>query len=111
MSKVHISAPEAETFLLLASDEVATFRRRHGRCPVRWSEVDITYANGPYRMTDADIRPRPEDGRHWRPRDTNYEYVLDESAGANVCRILAVDRAGKVELYIDAGTDQPVRPK
>jgi len=111
MEKVHVASPEAEVFLKLAMRAANAFTREHRRCPSSWGEMDITYANGPYRITDPDIRPRPADGATWRPRASNYDYVLEVRQDGKACRVLAVNAHRDVELTIESGMDSPLPPK
>lgn len=105
MDKIHVGSPEAPLFLKTAIDVVDEFIEGTGRCPTAWSELDITYANGPYRIDDDDVRPTPSVGTRWRPRNSNYDYVLEVSGSS--CRIVAVNSSGVAEFLVEPGMAEP----
>jgi hypothetical protein len=102
MEKIHVNTPEAQLFLETAIGSVNEYVAAHGRCPVNWADMEITYVNGPYRVTDPGISPTPEMGARWRPRRSSYDYDLHTLADGR-CRIVAVNRAGGEEMFIESG--------
>ncbi|MDR2093418.1 MAG: hypothetical protein LBP58_08925 [Azoarcus sp.] len=108
---LHISSPEAEVFLEFAVISVRDFIREHHRCPRQWAELDFTYAYGPFHVTDPDVRPRPQDGTSWRPRKSNYIYLMETVDDGKSCRLVAVNNEGRRELYIQPDMDYPAPVK
>jgi hypothetical protein len=107
MDKVHVASPEAEVFLKLARASIDRFVAANRRVPQRWSELDMEYAKGPFRVTDPDIRPRSEDGVHWRPRNSSYLYLLECSPEHLRCRVIAFDKDGTARHSIDTSAPNP----
>jgi hypothetical protein len=108
---LHVSSPEAEVFLSLAVISVRDFIREHHRCPRQWADLDFTYAYDSYYVTDPDIRPRPQDGTSWKPRNSNYTYLMETDDDGKSCRLVAVDKEGRRELYIQPDMDDPAPVK
>ncbi|MDR2093419.1 MAG: hypothetical protein LBP58_08930 [Azoarcus sp.] len=117
MKKIHdsspkdIGSPEAEVFLRSAVISVRDFIREHHRCPRQWADLDFAYAHGSYHVTDPDIRPRPQDGTSWRPRKSNYIYLMETDDDGKSCRLVAVNNEGRGELYIQPDMDYPAPVK
>jgi hypothetical protein len=109
MRKVHVSAPEAEVFLRLAAESLADYRARRGAYPTAWSELDMTYVNGPYNIRDPDDRPPPDAKDVWRPKQSNYEYRLTTSADGSAFRIDALGTHGEIDYSIRSGDPYPIK--
>ena len=108
MEKVHTSTPEPIVFLKLAARAMADFERSHGRYPNAWPELDITFVNGPYRMTDPDIRPPASAIHAWRPKNANYVYRLSTPADGHDFRIDAIDGDNRTVYSIAPGQSAPI---
>lgn len=107
MEKIHTTQPEAVVFLELAVREMERYRKIHGSYPAEWHLMDITFANGPYRMTDDGIRPTKEMKNIWKPKNSEYTYKL-KSANKNEFSIGAINKKDGVEEYeIRQGMDTP----
>jgi hypothetical protein len=109
MRKGHVPTPEAEVFLRLAAEELAEYSAKQGVYPTKWSELDMTYVNGPYNINDADIRPPAHTGNLWRPKKSNYEFRLVTNLARNAFRIEALGPGGRVEYFIESGQDYPTK--
>jgi len=109
MPKIHVPTPEAELFLRLAATKLAEHKASKGSFPTKWSDLDITYVNGPYYLHDPDIRPPAEAGASWRPKKSNYEFRLTTNAARDGFRIDAVGPSGRAEYFIESGQDYPTK--
>jgi hypothetical protein len=109
MRKIHVSAPEAEVFLRLAAESLADYRAKRGAYPTAWSELDMTYVNGPYNINDPDDRPPPDTKELWRPKQSNYEYRLTTSTDGSAFRIDALGTYGQIDYSIRSGDQYPVK--
>ena len=103
MPKIYVPTPEAELFLRLAATKLAEHKASKGSFPTKWSDLDITYVNGPYYLHDPDIRPPAEAGASWRPKKSNYEFRLTTNAARDGFRIDAVGPSGRAEYFIEFG--------
>jgi len=111
MEKIHIANPEPVVFLELAAELLDNYRDKHGAYARKWPDLDITYANGPCRITDPDIRPPPNSGETWRPRNAEYTYRLTTNRSGSRFQVDALDRDGIVAYYIRSGQTEPVQAK
>ena len=109
MNKVHVSSPEAIVFLKQAAKHLNEHHRKHGSFPQSWGELDMTYVNGPYHLSDPDIRPPADGGNTWRPKNSNYHYRLFTSRSPSGYHVDAVGPAGNIEYYIESGQQTPVK--
>jgi hypothetical protein len=109
MEKVHVSSPEPVVFLKLAAQSLEEHRRIHGAYPRKWPELEITYVNGPYRVTDPDIRPQANIEQIWQPKNSNYAYRLTTDPGGSEFQVDALDRAGNIAYYIKSGQATPLK--
>ena len=103
MEKIHVSTPEAPLFLRKAERLISEYVLGKGKCPDAWSDLDITFVNGPYRLTDEGIRPTQDTGSRWQPKKSNYTYVLSHSGDRTSCKVLAINDAGEAEYMIGLG--------
>lgn len=106
MEKIHATQPEAVIFLELAASEMERYRKTNGIFPVEWYLMDITFANGPYRMTDDGIRPKKEMKNIWKPKNCEYTYKI-KSANKDGFTIGAINRDGVEEYEMRQGMDTP----
>lgn len=109
MRKIHVSTPEAEIFLRLAAESLEDYRAKRGAYPTAWSELDMTYVNGPYNINDPDDRPPPDAKDFWRPKQSNYEYRLTTSADGSAFRIDALGTSGQLDYSIRSGDQYPMK--
>jgi hypothetical protein len=107
VKKADVASPEDETFLYFAEKAVRDFIREHGRCPRQWADLDITYAYPAFHVTDPDIRPLPKHGNSWRPRGSNYTYLLEVAVDGKTCSIFSVNNEGRRGSYIQLDMDAP----
>lgn len=84
-----VEEPEAETFLMLAADEMKAFHAQYKSYARDWYRLGFDYAYPTYRITDPDIWPRRADKNRWRPRGSHYTYVIAE-AGPDAFLIRAI---------------------
>jgi hypothetical protein len=99
MEKIHAERPEVEQFLPAAQEEMIAYHTENGVYPGEWHMMDITYACGPYRMTDPDVRPTVEMANRWKPRDCYYIYEII-SATSGSFKAQAVDDDGNAVFEI-----------
>lgn len=109
MRKIHVPTPEAEVFLRLAAESLADYRAKRGAYPAAWSELDMTYVNGPYNINDPDDKPPPNARDLWRPKQSNYEYRLTTSADGSAFRIDALGTYGQIDYSIRSGDQYPIK--
>lgn len=109
MSKIHVAAPEAEVFLALAARRLKAHKEAFGSFPKAWSDLDITYANGPYNLKDEGVRPLPQDRTAWRPKKSHYTYRLRTSPNGQAFLLEAVNESGVVEYTMGSDDSAPVR--
>jgi hypothetical protein len=107
MDKVHTSTPEPIVFLKLAGRSMENYFLQHQKYPNVWAEVDMTFVNGPYRLTDPDIRPPADSGYTWRPRNSGYVYRLTTNSSRSNFRIDAVAPDGQTKFFIESGQSTP----
>lgn len=101
----HVGVPEPILLLRLAARAIAEYHRRTGTLPREWPALDVTFANGPYRISDAQVRPGPGTGTSWRPEKCDYSYrLLVES---DRVRVQALDGANVVAYHIEPGMEDP----
>lgn len=106
MEKIHTTQPEAVVFLELAVREMERYKKIHGNYPSEWYLMDITFANGPYRITDDGIRPVKDMKNIWKPKNSRYTYKL-KSINKNEFSISAVNNHGVEEYVIEQGMNTP----
>ncbi len=109
MDKVHVASPEAKVFLSLAARRLKAHKEALGVFPKAWSELDITYANGPYNLKDEGIRPAAQDRSTWQPRKSHYKYRLRTSPNGREFLLGAVNEQGAVEYTKETNDAEPVR--
>jgi hypothetical protein len=85
---------------------MAAFHKRHGAYPTQWHLLDMTFANGPYRVSDPGVRPSPEAANRWRPKGSQYVYTILE-AGKESYVLQAENLEGQAEYEIRPGMEQP----
>jgi len=109
MDKIHVSSPEPVVFLKQAAKHLAEHRRSYGTYPAVWPELDMTFVNGPYNMNDPDIRPPPDSGNSWQPKNSRYHYRLLTNTRRDAFRIEAIGPDGRTEYFIQSGQDAPTK--
>lgn len=100
------SRHEVDLFMPEAADAMADFYEKRKYYPTEWHHLEITFVNGPYHLTDPDIRPTREMGRLWKPRDCDYTYRIT-LADQKSFVIDAVNAFGAVEFTINQDLDEP----
>jgi hypothetical protein len=108
MEKVHVTSPEPVVFLKLAAQILEEYHQVHHVYARKWPELDITFVNGPYRMTDPDIRPSSDVQQIWHPKNCEYTYRLATNASGSKFRVDALDRVGNIVYYITSDQTEPV---
>lgn len=107
-AKADRDLPEAETFLLLAGEQMEAFHKEYRAYARDWYRLGFDYAYPTYRITDADVWPRPADKNRWKPRGSSYTYVIEEAtADAYLIRALGAD--GKPAYEMRQGDKEPKR--
>jgi hypothetical protein len=106
MPKNDEARPEPLLFLPAAAKAMKAYKATHGEYAEQWYLLDITFANGPYRVSDPDVRPAREDHNRWKPRGCENEYII-RSADRNGFLIQAVDPNGRVLYEIREGMQEP----
>jgi hypothetical protein len=106
MSKSDVGRPEPVLFLQLAAKAMADYHKAHGTYPRQWWQLDITFCNGPYHITDPGIRPTKEHGDRWRPKDCRFSYRIVQ-ADKDGFLLEAVNEQGVVEYAMRPGLETP----
>lgn len=106
MEKIHTTQPEAVVFLELAAGAMEQYKQTHGAYPAEWHLMDITFASGPYRMSDQGIRPSKELKNVWKPKNCQYTYVI-KSASKNEFAVHALNEQGITEYEMRQGMSTP----
>lgn len=102
-----IGRPEPILFLLEARDAMKQYYEEHEEYPNQWHLLDITFANGPYHVTDMGIRPSKEDTNTWKPLKCIYTYEI-KFAEKYVFLIQAINPEGNAGCLLLSGMDEPV---
>ena len=112
MPKIYVPTPEAELFLRLAATKLAEHKASKGSFPTKWSDLDITYVNGPYYTgimpPTSSLRPRPGLGDRGGEKSDS-EFRLTTNAARDGFGIDAVGPSGRAEYFIDQGQDYPTK--
>lgn len=106
MSRAKQTWPEPVLFLLLAEHAMRAHRERCGQYAGEWHQLGMTFANGPYHVTDAGIRPTRDHGNRWRPKDCEFTYVIRRADQSDYL-VEAVNDAGVVEYEMTPGLAEP----
>ena len=101
-----VDHPEAETFLLLAAEQMNGFHTEYKTYAKDWYRLGFDYAYPTYRTSDPDIYPRPQDKNHWRPRGSNYTYVIVQADDKSFL-IQAIDGEGKAAYEVRQDMKEP----
>ncbi len=104
--KTHVGVAEPILLLRLAARAMEQYRARTGACTREWQALDMTFANGPYRVSDPDVRPEPGTVDTWHPKNCEYSYRI-AAADKDQFRLQAVNQAGVVVYEMERGMDDP----
>ena len=107
METVHVSTPEPIVFLRLAAMAMHEYKEAQGHYPKDWIELGMTFANGPYHLTDPDVLPGEESRLVWRPRNAEYSYRIHSAGNADDFLLEAL-RDGATEYTMSANDAMPV---
>jgi hypothetical protein len=106
MEKIHYGLPEPILFLELAGEAMDEYHQNTREYPQEWYLLDFTFANGPYRIDDPNVKPTKMLGNRWRPRDCEYIYEIS-SASQDSFLIQAINQDGLIEYEIEQGMETP----
>jgi len=106
MSKSDEARPEPVLFLELAAEAMKDYHAKHGQYPAEWHLLDFTFANGPYRVDDPDVRPTKKMGNRWKPKDCKFTYEIAE-ADKERYQINALNSEGEAAYLIEPGMTTP----
>lgn len=108
MQTVHKSTPEPIVFLRLAAMAMEEFKEEHGRYARDWVELGFTFANGPYHVSDPDIRPDQDSRLVWRPRKAEHRYRIRSEGDAEGFVLEALGDDGEVVYRMTESDEVPV---
>ena len=108
MKQSDVGRPEPVLFLLEAADAMVDYHEKHGTYPREWYLLDMTFANGPFLVTDPDIRAKKEDGSTWRPRDCEYRYQIARADDKEFL-VQALSQQGVAEYEMRRGMEVPCK--
>ncbi len=108
METTHRSTPEPIVFLRLAAVAMSEYKESNGCYPKGWIELGMTFANGPYHLSDPDVRPTEESRLVWRPRKAEYRYKIESAGDAERFLLSALKDDGTVEYTMSEHDSLPV---
>lgn len=98
--------PEPVLFLELASDAMEEYLKSHAEYAREWIDLDLAFANRPFRSNEPGVRPRREDGGRWRPPDCRYTYRIQQ-ADKKTYLMEALNDEGAVVYEMRPGMEVP----
>ncbi len=100
--KIHVSAPEAVTFLDEAADYMREYHRKHGIYAATWHQLAMPYAFPTFHLNDSGVYPSKDVGSSWKPRGASYTYVIKHVTRENFL-IQALDQNNIAQYQIGDG--------
>ncbi len=102
MQHVDVQRPEPVLFLLEAADAMKDYHAKHGSYASEWYQLDISFANGPYRVNDSGTRPKRADKAGWRPKNCDYTYwIVSSDANSYLLEARNKDKIAEYQMRPD----------
>ena len=108
MTKADQGRPEPVLFLLEAADAMDAYHQKHHSYAREWNQLDIDFANGPFRLHDPGTHPTPQDKLTWQPKGSSYYYWI-VTADRDHFKIEGRDNAGRPVYEITESMKAPKR--